>query len=86
MMRTNTEKNKISYDVDKIFTSAKIPKTATIKIEIWNSKSNAKEDKLILSSEGDVNSFLEQPLRTGAHFDQGDNRIETISFWQDEYE
>lgn len=83
-MKTHTEKGKDSYDVNRSFTTAEIPKKSTIKIEVWRPKSSSK-DKLILSTEGDVESFLKEPLRKGTHFDEGDNRIETISFWEDAY-
>lgn len=87
-MKTQTEKNKISYDVDKTFSTGKIKKSSIIKIEVWASKTdkNDDNDKLILRTEGDIDSFLEEPLRTGTQFNNGLNRIETMSFWQDEYE
>lgn len=86
VLKTEIEKGKFHYDVDKTFTTEKIPRKSTIKIEVWRSKSMAShQEKIILSTEGDVDSFLKQPIRTGAHFDRGDNRIETMSFWQDEY-
>lgn len=84
-MRTHETKGEHSYDVDKTFISAKIPKKSTIKLEVWRPKSGG-EDKLILRTEGDVDSFLKEPLRKGTHFDHGDNRIETISFWEDAYD
>lgn len=87
VMKTETVKSRESYDVNKIFTTAKIPKTATIKIEVWHSKTDdANKDKLILSTEGNVESFLQRPLRTGTEFEKGVNQIETMSFWQDERE
>lgn len=86
VMKTEMEKGKTSYNVDKTFTSTRIPKTSTIKIEIWRSKSLAHHhEKIILRTEGNVESFLKQPIRSGAHFEHGDNRIETMSFWQDDY-
>lgn len=89
-MKTNMEKSKVWYDVDKTFTTTRILKNSTISIEIWSTKSDkiefAKGDDLILRTEGDVDSFLKHPLRIGTHFDDGDNQIETMSFWQDEYE
>lgn len=85
VMKTHTEKDEYTYDVDKAFTTGKIKKTSTIKIEVWRPKAHG-DDKLILRSEGDVESFLKEPLRKGTHFDMGDNGIETISFWEDDYE
>lgn len=89
-MKTPTEKNKYSYVVDKTYTSGRIPKTATIKIEVWNSKteklSASRREKLIQRSEGDIDSYLDHPLRIGAQIEGSANRIETMSFWQDEYE
>lgn len=90
VMKTPTEKNKFSYDVDRTYISEKIPKNATIKIEVWNSKTEkltaSRREKLIQRAEGDVSSFLEQPLRVGALVEGSANRIEIMSFWQDEYE
>lgn len=87
VLRTETVKSKESYDVDKTFTTARIPETAPIKIEIWNSKTDdANKDKLILRTKGNIESFLKQPLRVGTKFEKKFNRIETLSFWQDEYE
>ena len=90
VLQTPKKNNVYVYDADTTFTTAKIPKTSTIKIEIVRSKSkkngNSSKDKLILSSMGEIRSFLEHPLRTGAKINGGTNRIETISFWQDEYE
>lgn len=84
-MTTHTEKDEHSYDVDKSFTTAKIKKTSIIKIEVLRPKSGG-DDKLILSTEGDIESYLKEPLRKGHHFDMGDNQIQTVSFWEDAYE
>lgn len=84
---TEIEKDKHSYNVDKTYTTERISKKSIIKIEVWRAKSmTSHEEKLILSTEGDVDSFLKEPIRKGTHFDHGDNRIETMSFWQDAYE
>lgn len=89
-MKTPTEKDKFSYIVDKTITTGKIPRTSTIKIEVWNSKTEkltaSTRKKLIQRSEDDIDSYLKHPLRIGAQIEGSANRIETMSFWQDEYE
>lgn len=85
VMKTHTEKDEYTYDVDKTFTTGKISKKSKITIEVWRPKTLG-HDKLIMRTEGDVDSYLKEPLRVGAHFAHGDNRIETMSFWKDEYE
>lgn len=86
LFKSSTTKDKFVYDADITFTTGKIAKNSTIKIEIWDESSAFWEkEHLILATEGDVDSFLEEPLRTGAWIGDKQNAIETISFWQDEY-
>lgn len=82
VLKSPKELNKISYDANITFTSARISKTSTIRIEVWDTSSST----LILSTEGDVESFLKQPLREGEPVCKHSNSIETISFWRDEYQ
>lgn len=86
VLRTSKEIDQFVTNVNKTFTSIKIPKTSTIRIEIWDARSGYFEkDMLILKSEGDVNSFLSEPIRRGVYVLGDLNRIETLSFWIDEY-
>lgn len=86
VLKTARAKHKFVYDTDVTFTSDNIAKNSTIKIEIWDASSAFWEhDALILTTQGDVNSFLKQPLREGVIVKDKQNAIETVSFWQDEY-
>lgn len=68
----------------------KIPKASIIKLELWSSdRIFWSNDKLIFSSEGDIQSFLTQPFRKDAQNSTdiySIETIETISFWRDEYQ
>lgn len=87
VIKTPNEVDKFITHVDESFISAKIKKTSIIKVEIWDASSAFWEtDKLILRSEGDVDSFLNKPHRTGVYAHMGGvNAIETMSFWEDDY-
>lgn len=79
-------KNKFIYGADITYTTHKISKASTIEIQIWDKKAAFWEKtSLILQTKGDVDSFLNEPLRTGAVIRGKQNAIETVSFWQDEY-
>lgn len=87
VLKTPKLVNKFSFDAKITFTTAKVPKNSTIKIEIWHAKSRFWDsDALILDSEGNIESFLNEPLRKGNHYYENDNWIETMSFWRDEIE
>lgn len=77
-----------SFDVDYHYTSDRIPKTSTIRIEIWDDDSGffGSESDLVLRTEGDVISFVNNPFRGGATSPSGQNSINTFVFWEDEYE
>lgn len=86
LFRSSTMKDKFVYDADITFTTGRISKDSTIKIEIWDESSAFWElDRLILKTDGNVESFLKQPLREGVMVGDKRNAIETVSFWQDEY-
>lgn len=90
MMKTPKKKNAFVYDIDTTFTTEKIPKSSTIRIEVWHSKSKkdkaSEKDKLILSFEDGVNSFLRRSVRKGAIIHGAENEIDATAFWQDELE
>lgn len=85
------------YDLNYRYVSGKILKNSTIKIEIWDDDQQtgllvwaSSNDDLVLRTEGDIENFLSNPFRagvttTGAQFN-GQNSINTYSFWEDEYE
>lgn len=86
VLRTSKETDQFVTNVNKTFTSMKIPKTSKIRIEIWDARSGYFEkDMLVLKNEGDVDSFLSEPIRRGVYVLGDLNRIETMSFWIDEY-
>lgn len=85
--RTNTDE----YDVNVIYTTPKISKNATIKIEMFDDNGD-NNPPLILRAEGSVDSFLRDgfrsvpiTLRTWRSFTHSENFFDTISFWQDEH-
>lgn len=82
VLKSPKEMNKISYDANITFTSARISKKSTIRIEVRDVGSGT----LIFDTEGDVESFLKQPLREGEPVCKHANSIETVSFWRDEYQ
>lgn len=87
VLKTEKQVNKFSFDPKVTFTTAKIPKNSTVRIEIWHAKSAFWDrDSLILTTDGDIDSFLKQPLREVDHQLKNDNFVETVSFWRDEYE
>lgn len=87
---TKEEETKIQdginlFNANVIYLSKKIPKTTTIKIQVWDSDSFLYGgDDLIQETEGTIDSFLQQPIRYGAQKDGEQNAIETSVFWQDE--
>lgn len=86
-LRTPTAQHKYVFNADVTFTTSKIPKNSTIMIQIWDASAAFWEkDALILNTEGDIDSFLNEPLREGVIIKDNRNAIETVPFWQDEYE
>lgn len=86
VMKTAKKTQTFFYDVNSIFTSAKIPKTSIVKLEIWDASSRFwGRDALILSTVGNIDSFLNEPLRKGVYISGDVNSIETMSFWLNDY-
>lgn len=81
--------DKTLHDADITFETTKISINSTIKLEIYDAGSMFwSSDKLIFSTEGDVHSFLTEPVRIGSNEEQSldvVHSIETMSFWLDEY-
>lgn len=88
LLKTTRSINGFSFDAKITFTTAKIWKNSTIQIEIWDAKKGfMNPNQLIFSKKGTVNSFLNKQRRAeGDDFSENANRIETVSFWRDEYE
>lgn len=89
VIQTLTKVDRKNYDPQITYTTGKIPKNnATIKIEVWDASSEFFEkDALIQRTEGNIDSFLNEPIRLGVKADEYlQNTIETMSFWRDEYE
>lgn len=74
------------YNVDMTYTSNKISKRSWIKIEVRDADYGSPD--LVLRTEGDVDSFLRRGHRSVElkYNKLKSNFIQTISFWQDEYE
>lgn len=74
------------HDDDITFETAKILKNSTIKLEIWDARSGFwSGKKSIFSTVGDVESFLDHPIRKNSINSSEAISAETISFWRDEY-
>lgn len=87
MFETPKLLNQFAFDAKVTFTTLKIRKNSIVRIEVWHVRRTFfDEDGLIQSVEGDIKSYLNEPLRQGDHFYEAENRIETISFWRDEYQ
>lgn len=79
-------KDKILHDVDITFETAKIPKNSIIKLEIWDAANVLWIwDKLIFTTEGDIESFLNEPYRISFREYDDIHSLETMSFWLNEY-
>lgn len=86
LFKSPTTKNAFVYDADITYTTGRISKNSTIEIEIRDASAAFWEyDALILKTKGNVDSFLNEPLRAGAEINHRQNSIETVSFWQDEH-
>lgn len=88
LIRSSTKLIRGEYDPMITLTTEKITKNATIRIEVWDSHFGFwGNDELIQSTEGSVESLLNNPLREGADCgNSNSNSIETMSLWQDEYQ
>lgn len=86
VLKTAKKKNRDSYNPYVTFTTDRIAKNATVRIEVWDSSYAFWEsDALIQTTEGNVQSFLNEPLRVGAHcYENKQNSLETMSFWRDD--
>lgn len=88
VIETKPRENECCLDANVTYQSIKIPKKSTVKIEIWDDDSGffGSSDDLVQSTEGSIDSFMKTPIRTGATFSTNQNLIETIVFWQDEFQ
>lgn len=88
VLKTARSINGFSFDAKITFTTGKIQKNSAITIEIWDAKKGFMNPNVLLfSKKGTVNSFLKNQSRAeGDNFAEHANRIETVSFWRDEYE
>lgn len=77
-------RKKFFYDPKLTFTTAKIRRNSTIKVELWDARRGFWDyDELLFQTEGDIDSFLNEPRRQSADT-YNFNTIEAVSFWQDE--
>lgn len=89
--RSSIIKNdKTLHDPDLTFDTAKILKNSTIVLQIWDAGCGLLSKKEFeFSTNGDVDSFLNQPFRENDRKFIGRftkiEAIETMSFWLDEY-
>ena len=75
------------YNPHVSFTTVKIAKNSTIRIEIWDKSASFFDyDGIIQIAEGNVESFLNKPIRYGTVCPENkQNSIETMAFWRDEF-
>lgn len=74
------------FNADYTYKSKKIPKSTIIRVEVWDYDSFLNgDDDLIQQTEGNIESFLAKPVRDGNGYYEDRNFIETVTFWQDEY-
>lgn len=84
---TEVRENTNVFHAGIVYVTAKMHKWTErmIKIQVWDSDNVfSGDDDLIQEEDGDVESFLEQPMRFGARNGDKQNVIETALFWQDE--
>lgn len=76
------------FDAEYTYYSSKIPKTSTIKVQLWDSdeKRLLNNDDLILEAEGTIESFMKSSIRPdgASRIDEKTNLLETTTIWQDE--
>lgn len=78
-------RKKFLYDPKLTFTTARIWRNSTIKVELWDARRGFWDyDALIFQTDGDIDSFLHEPHRQSDNI-YNKNVIEAISFWQDEF-
>lgn len=84
VLKTAPKTNRYKYNPRVTFTTEKISKDSTIQIEVWDD-SPLFGDALIQITNGNVESFLNEPLRNGVQCEKNlKNSLETMSFWSDE--
>lgn len=86
MVKSTKKKNRDSHNPHVTFTTEKIAKDSVIRIETWDASTGFWEsDSLIQKTEGNVDDFLNEPLRKGVKCaDSKQNSLETMAFWRDE--
>lgn len=82
---TPTRTNECCFDLGITNTTEKIFKSSLVKIEVWDADDGNHIEKLIFRTEGNIESFLTVG-RSRVELLGTENIIDTISFWQDEYE
>lgn len=80
-----TRKDKTLQDADISFETAKISKNSTIKLEIWDAGSFWFGKKSICCTGGDIDSFLNHPIRSNSKNSSKTISAEVMPFWRDEY-
>lgn len=70
------------YDVGETYISKNISKSSVVKIEVWDSDTG--EDDLVLTTNGTIDSFLQNGFRN-LRFHFSENYIATAAFWEDDY-
>lgn len=75
-------RNKLRYDANVTFTTARIAKNSLIDLYVLDAGSDA----VIFNVNGTVDYYLKHQTHKGEELRKKlQNRIETVSFWRDEY-
>lgn len=86
MVKSVKRKNLDSHNPQVTFTSERIAKNSIIRIETWDASTGFwEQNSLIQKTEGNIEDFLNEPLRNGIKCaDNKHNSLETMAFWRDE--
>ncbi|XP_037037364.1 uncharacterized protein LOC119075076 [Bradysia coprophila] len=93
LFETQSKTDTYTFDVDVVYTSPKISKQSMMKVELYDDDGDDNPE-LILRAEGNIDSFLRRGFRsfpvvhttTSGRNIQLSNFVDTVSFWQDEYD
>lgn len=83
---STARKDKTLQDADLTYETTKIRKNSTIKLELWAAGSICSKSKCIFCTGGNVESFLNHPIRNNNKNSSLLISAEIMSFWRDEYE
>lgn len=89
MNTRGTANTQSEFEANIMWESKRIPKNSSIEVQVWDKDERifSGNDDLLLETNGDIDSYLKNPIRKGAEFKDYNNYanfIETAAFWIDE--